>query len=205
MCWGRCFYNWEEWRGGERAARKAASLDSVPFLLPPGCGTLCPPCLIAEVEVLPLRAWLGHLAPWPFLGPLAEPQGSQEVLFWWQQPHSQWGRTEGTQTKNLPSDPGSLLDQLLWCLLGRVTEISLRVVTISVFPIMFPFLSWLQRSSELNLLLDYHCWLGQGFKYVYILLFMRFFSYFYVDNLIVSMSLVTYHLKSFWEVGQVYI
>lgn len=74
---------------------------------------LVPLCHIAEGEVLPLRAQLGNLALWPFLGPLAEPQSSEEVLFWWQQPRSQGGRTAGTQPKNLPSDPGSLLDQLL--------------------------------------------------------------------------------------------
>lgn len=61
-----------------------------------------------------------------------------------------------------------------WCL-SHVTEISLQVVTISVFPIMFPFLSWLQRSSELNLLLDYSCWVGQGFKYIFLLFYVIFF------------------------------
>lgn len=67
-----------------------------------------------------------------------------------------------------------------------------RVVGVSAFPIMFSFLSWLQRSLELNLLLDCSCWVGQGFKYIF---FTWLFISFSFENLVCVLDCI--HLKSF--------
>lgn len=87
-----------------------------------------------------------------------------------------------------------------FCVLVMPPLSSLGVVNISALPIVFFFLSWLQRSSELNLWLDIVAGLA---KLLNMYFFFIWCDFFFLLVLLFLGPFLHYHLKSFWEVGQV--